>query len=245
MIAPEAIYRDFKNIRNVRQQNNNKLVYDSIITNDMKAFNNNINKEQLDRTLKDQNKTLPEFLNKCREDDCFCKLAASLLSKTSCKQGSKDEKEQLKTVNFTSKNCGVNISNLTATELRPTKDGLIVSKSEMKSKEIKKDNCLKSFDGKITGKINGYIAAKVCMGAMQDKRGGGYQDSVFEELDTIAEWWKKYKSDTNEILVILFDTDLQEKYIRLKEKYTDYNNIWVLNHYDLQKYIIATYFESI
>ena len=83
--------------------------------------------------------------------------------------------------------------------------------------------------------MNGFISAKVAYG------GGGHQDNVFEEMDTLAEWWKKYKYETGEILIVLIDTDLITKCTRIKEKYNNVNNIMVFNHI-FQQYMINTYY---
>jgi len=42
--------------------------------------------------------------------------------------------------------------------------------------------------------------------------------------------------------VILIDTDLSEKFSRIKEKYKDIKNIKVCSHVELQEYIIDTYY---
>jgi len=235
MNKPKAIELDFKNIRAARQNNNNRTVYQSIKSNDKKLFNKNINTKELSRTLEDLNMSFEVFWNKCIEDEYFCKLAARNLSKCASRQGSKDETEQLRTCNLTTQLCGVNITNLSATAFRPTKNGEIVSGKDQKKRQINKDCCLKSFDASMDGKITGYISAKVAYGS------GGHQDNVFEEMDTIAEWWSKYKFNTEEYLVILIDTDLHKKFDRMKEKYSKVANIMVCNHYDFQNYIITTY----
>lgn len=235
---PYIIKRDFKDIRKVRQDNNNKLVYEAIISNNTKELYKNINSNEFERTLEDLQKTEEEFLQKCIEDNDFCKLASRNISINSSRQGAKDETVQIQTCNLTAKKCGLIVSNLSSTDLRPTKDGSIISKKEMNRQKIQKDCCLKSFDGKISGIVNGYIAAKVAYGA------GGHQDNVFEEMDTIADWWKKYKSDTLEILVILIDTDLKEKFDRLNTKYINFDNIFVFNHIEFQHYMIDKYYKE-
>jgi len=235
MSESKPIERNFKDIRNVRQQNNNKIVYNSVKTNNMKMFHENINCKEYKRLLNDLEFTENEFIKKCIEDDKFCIAISRLISKNSSRQGSKDEKEQLITCNITSQKYGLTITNLKATEFRPTKNGIIVSKREMKKKSIPKDMCLKSFDGKITGKINGYITAKVSYGS------GGHQDNVFEEMDVIAEWWKTYKSDNEDILIVLIDTDLTQKLKILKNKYKNVKNVMIYNHIEFQLYIINTY----
>ena len=100
---------------------------------------------------------------------------------------------------------------------------------------IQKNTCLKSFDGEITGKINGYIFAKITF------TDGGHQDNVFEEAHTFAEWCEKYKANHGDKLyVILIDTDLTQKFKELKEKYHS-DNIWVVDHIDFQKLILERF----
>jgi len=233
---PKPIEQNFKDIRIVRQYNNNKIVYESLKNNDMETFYKNINKNEYKRTLKDLELTEEEFILKYKEDLLFGKLSSRTISKNASRQGNKDETEQLRICNIIAKKCGLVIDNLTSVELRPTKDGFIISKNEMKIKKIKKDCCLKSFDGKISGKFNGFITAKISYGS------GGHQNNVFDEMDTIAEWWKNYKFETNEILIVLIDTDLITKLARLKEKYINVNNVMVFNHIEFQQYMINTYY---
>ena len=128
--------------------------------------------------------------------------------------------------------CGVNITNLTATEFRPTKEGKIYSGTEIKKMNIQRDCCLKSFDASIDGKITGYLSSKVSYGS------GGHQDNIFEEMEILAEWWLKNKKNTEDFLVILIYTDLNEKFTRIQKKYNKVHNIMVYNHYDFQNYLL-------
>ena len=237
--TPKPIEVDFKDMRKVRQDNNNKLVYDAIRSNNTKEFYKNINPNAYQRHLAYLEITHEELLLKCKDDHLFAKSSSMNISKNASRQGSKDEVEQLRTCNITAEKCGVSIKKMTATELRPTKDGHIVSKDEMKIKQIKKDCCLKSFDAKISGKISGFITAKVAYCS------GGHQCNVFEEMDTIAEWWKKYKHETEEFLIVLIDTDLITKFIRLKEKYNNVNNVKIFNHVEFQQYMINIYYKDV
>jgi len=235
---PVPIELDFKDIRLVRQQNNNKIVFNNIKTNDREAFDKNINLNEFERTLQDLELTKEDFFQKCQNDPLFCKLSARTISKNASRQCTKDETEQLRTCNFTSQKCGVFINNLSSTEIRPTKDGTLVSNDDMKKNKIQKDCCLKSFDASLSGRMNGFISSKISFGA------GGHQDNVFEEQETFAEWWKSYKSNTNDMLIILIDTDLKDKFLRIKEKYNNIQNIMVCNHIELQKYIIDKYYSG-
>ena len=233
---PQPIEQHFKDIRMVRQDNNNKIVYDSLMKKDKTTFYENINYKEYERVLKDLEISEEEFMLKCTTDYLFAKISSRTISKNASRQGTRDETEQLRTCDITAKKCGLVIDNLTVVELRPTKDGNIVSKNEMKSKNIEKDCCLKSFDGRISGKLNGYITAKVAYGS------GGHQDNVFEEMDTISEWWSKYNAETDEVLIVLVDTDLQTKLNRLIEKYDHVKNIMIFNHIQFQQYMIDNYY---
>lgn len=234
----DIIRQDFKDIRKVRQDNTNKLVYDSIKSNNYKEFYKNINKKEFNRTLIDLQLTEEQFFQKCIEDDAFCKLASRNISKMSSRQGTKDEMVQIQTCNLTAKKYGINIINLSAKAYRPTNDGRIISFDEQKKNKIPIDNCLKSFDGKIDGNLSGFISSKISFGE------GGHQDNVFREQDNYAEWWSKYKNDTNELLVLLIDTDLQEQFDRLKDKYINLNNVFVFNHIEFQQYMIDKYYKE-
>lgn len=232
----KPIEQNFKDIRNIRQTNNNKIVYESLLDGNIKKLHENVNTKELDRTLEYLEMSLEDFILKCKDDIKFAKLASRIISKNASRQCSKDETEQLRICNKTAEKCGITIKNLTATEVRPTKDGCIVSNDEMKKKKIPKDSCLKSFDAEMSGEKSGFITAKVAYGS------GGHQDNVFEEMDTIAEWWKKYKSESVEFLIILIDTDLITKFTTIKEKYNNVNNIKVFNHIEFQQYMISEYY---
>jgi hypothetical protein len=235
---PVPIELDFKDIRLVRQHNNNKLLFDIITANDidLEAFYKNINIKEFERTLKDLQLSKQDFFTKCQNDHLFCKMSARTISKNASRQCTKDETEQLRVCNFTSEKCGVFINSLSSREIRPTKDGTLVSNDDMKKNKIQKDRCLKSFDASLSGRMIGFISSKISFG------GGGHQDNVVEEQETFAEWWKSYKSNTNDMLIILIDTDLKDKFLRIKEKYNHIQNIMVCNHVELQKYIIDKYY---
>lgn len=235
----QPITYDFKSIRKNRQQDNDTKVYNGIQTGEIDL--SNINKSALERICELLGKKKEELFNRYDIDDFhqlqddFHQLLAMCLSKKSSRQGSKDEKIQLEVCNEISRQYGIYIENLPNDSLRPTKDGVILSKKKMTVLGITKDNCLKSFDGKISGNINGYISAKVSYG------GGGHQDNVFGEMDDLSNWWKTYKSDMDEILIVLIDTDLITKLNILKKKYDNVKNIMICNHIEFQQYIIDIY----
>lgn len=229
------IYIDCKNLRNERQNINNKIVFDAIISNDIYSFNNNINHNELNRLLQDTNLTLEELFKECKENHLINKLVSRQISINSSRQGCKDELIQINICSIFAKNYGIIIDKLDINAYRPTKDGKIISKKEFKNLNITLDNCLKSFDAKISGKINGWIFAKIVFGI------GGHQDNVFEEADNLCNWIIKYKNNTDEIYVFLIDTDLYHKYKILQNKYLINKNIIITNHYDFQCYIKDNY----
>ena len=86
---------------------------------------------------------------------------------------------------------------------------------------------MKSLDGVISGEKTGYIFAKIVFGE------GGHQDNVFHEAAQFGDWANEY-GDKDKVYVLLIDTNLDKKYNLLKEKY-DSDNVWVVNHIELQE----------
>jgi hypothetical protein len=220
---------DCKNIRKERQKLNNLLVFEDIKSNNINSLNNNINNEQLKRVLEELNISKKELIKLCQENEIMNKILSSCIAKNASRQGTKDEELILKTCNIISSKFGINIENLPAKTYRPTKCGKILKINTRKTYEY-----LKSFDGKITGKMNGWIFAKVCIGS------GGHQDNVLEEVYIFCKWVKKYKSFyKKDIFIVLFDTNLDIS--EIKNKYSNISQLLILNHIEFQKYIIDNY----
>jgi hypothetical protein len=224
-----------KNIRLMRQKETNNRIVRSIMSNDILTFKAHSNEKEVARVLDELECDISSLFAECKENVRMAKIFAGRVAKKSTRQGSKDEETQLKVCGETSKKLGITITNLSSTAYRPTKSGEIITKEDMKAKRIGKDECLKSFDAKISGRVNGWVFAKVVYGS------GGHQDNVFEEADTLCEWVCKYKSDTGELFVVLIDTDLDRKLTVLKEKYSSHENILIADHYNFQEYLIAKY----
>ena len=146
------------------------------------------------------------------------------------RQGTKDEAFILKKCNETTSKVGVYVENLSATAFRPTKDGRILTNNQYKKSGLKKNDCLKSFDAKISGLVKGWVFAKVAFGE------GGHQDNVFSEAHDFVEWADKYGT-SDELYIVLVDTDLNHKFKELKQKPTKPNTI-VCNHVEFQRFII-------
>ena len=188
------------------------------------------------RILEETNLNLEELIDKCSKDDILNIILSGRISKVSSRQGSTDEYNQLKVCNDISELFGINIIRLNNNEYRPLKGSEeIIQKNEMKKRKILKDNCLKSFDSKITGNMKGWIFSKVVKGK------GGHQDNVFEEADILCKWVEEFNKNKEEIYVIMIDTDLINKINILKTKYKHVNNILITDHYEFQNYIINNY----
>ena len=213
------IHFDFENIRSERQKVNNLAVYESLI---QKKINKKLsNEEELKRVLDDLEFTQDQLLEKCSQDPTFAKLLARDIAKKASRQGSKDENTQLDICNITASKFGVKIEDLPNFALRPTKDGRIITKKEFDSMD--KNSCLKSFDGKISGALNGWIFAKVVFG------NGGHQDNVFEEAHNFGEWVFAF-GDPEHIYVLLIDTNMTTPLQELKTKFLEQKNLLVVNH---------------
>ena len=229
---------DIISIRTNRQNENNLLAYNSIIKKDL---TNNINKEEYKRVLQELDRINikeAELLEECINNIITATLLSSRISINASRQGSKDEQLQLDICKTTFSKCGIFLNNLSSTSFRPTKNGEIVDNSELKKGRIKKEDCLKSFDANFSGKINGWVFAKIVIGC------GGHQDNVFEEAYTFCDWVSKYGNGTDTYIVLL-DTNLTEKYNDLIKKYVKHTNLLIGNHIKVQQYVIDKYYEDI
>ena len=221
---------NFTNIRTERQKVNNLAVYQSLI---QKSFNKKfINEEELKRVLEDLELSEIQLLDKCAEDYLFAKVLSRDIAKNASRQGSKDESTQLEICNLTSSKFGIYIEDLPNFSFRPTKDGRIITKKEFDL--LDKNSCLKSFDGRIHGLINGWIFAKVVYGL------GGHQDNVFEEAHNYSEWVCNFGKE-DQIYVVLIDTNLDNQFNELKNKYLEQKNLLIVNHVEFQLYIIKNF----
>ncbi len=224
----EIITIDFLKLRENRQFENNRHVYESILHHDMKEFEKHTNKKEVDKILTELDISLETLLQECIQHKILNHILSGRISKNSTRQGSLDEKIQLETCNHTSQKYGIIIEKLSVDKYRGTIDGEILEKSD------KFDKRLKSFDGIVYGKMKGWIFAKVVFGS------GGHQDNVFKEAEVLIDWYTKRKND-DETLIILIDGDNHHKVKKLKEKYKEQNQILIVNHIEFQEHIIENY----
>ena len=226
---------DCKNLRVIRQKENNDIMLQLLQTKNIKLVKHYCNTKELSRLLEDLQIDEERLLNKCADDLLFAKVVARQISKMASRQGTKDESFILKKCNETTSKVGIYIENLSTTAFRPTKDGRILPNNQYKQSGLKKNDCLKSFDAKISGLVKGWVFAKVAFGE------GGHQDNVFSEAHEFVEWADKYGT-SDELYIVLVDTDLNHKFKELKQKPTKPNTI-VCNHVEFQRFIIDLSFK--
>ena len=164
------------------------------------------------------------------------KSVSRQISKMASRQGTKDEAFILQKCNETISQFGVYIENLSTVAYRPTKDGRILTNNQYKKSGLKKNNCLKSFDAKLSGKVKGWVFAKVAYGK------GGHQDNVFAEAHEFGEWVEKHGSP-DQLYIMLIDTDLTREFEALKLRFNfginnNKSRIIVCNHVDFQQMFI-------
>uniref|UniRef100_A0A6C0C8N5 Uncharacterized protein n=1 Tax=viral metagenome TaxID=1070528 RepID=A0A6C0C8N5_9ZZZZ len=227
-----------QNLRVKRQEDNNNNINDLLLKEGLSEneLKRKCNGKEYDRLLSDINKvqlyTFDDIITKCKIDPVFRNVISRTISINSVRQCGKDEKYIVDKCNETTSKYGVNIINMNNSELRPLKGSpILVSKLDIKEKRYSKDDCLKSFDYEISGRKEGYVFAKVCYGS------GGGQDGVFIEANYFGEWASEYGMD-GKLYCILIDTDQTTKFNNLKNKFSNYNNIHVVDHMDLQRLLI-------
>lgn len=221
---------DIFNIRYERQKYNNQLAINRIKERNLTKDINILEYKKVLLELECINKTEIDLFNECDTNLILLNILAGRIAIKASRQGIKDEIIQIDICNLTSSKYSIYIEKLPNNLYRPTKYGEILTNIEL-------NDCLKSFDAKITGKINGWLFAKIVIGK------GGHQDNVFEETYNLCEWIIKF-GNINDIYIILIDTNLEIKFNKLKEKYSNISNIIIGNHIDIQQYFIDNYFNK-
>ena len=226
-LAVEPIKIDCKNLRVIRQKENNDIMLCLLQSGDITLVKYFCNNKELDRLLEDLDIDEEELIDKCIDHLLFAKVVARQISKMASRQGTRDEAFILQKCNETISQVGVYIENLSTYAFRPTKDCRILTNKECKNSGLEKNDCLKSFDAKLSGLVKGWVFAKVAFGK------GGHQDNVFSEAHEFGEWVEKHGRD-DEIYIMLIDTDLAFKFETLKIKFNE-SKIIVCNHVEFQE----------
>lgn len=220
---------DIGNVRSERQiinyEETKKLLIDGT---DIKEISSKINPKALNRVLEYLDMTYDELLVDCKHSEKICKLASMEISKNATRQGKIDEKFIIDGIDsvvnkygFSVKPCGVN-------DIRFCNDGRVLDSKNFKEEKLNKNkDGLKSIDATIKGNgVDGYIFAKVVIGK------GGHQDNVNIESRYFIEWCLKYGDDDKLYVVLIDGEDISEL------KKMEENNVWVVNHVELQKRLI-------
>lgn len=225
---------DLSNVRELRQDSTNENLAEflahteSFTDKDLKKF---VNFKALDRLCKRLGETRDEVYQSCKGNYREAMMVANNIAILSSRQGSKDEHHVLNEINKVTSPNGINVTPLNNQDLRPLIDSpKLLTKEEyqlLQENGLGKYECLKSIDGEISGKVNGYIFAKIVFGE------GGHQDNVFHEAASFGNWAQQY-GESDKIYVILIDTDLDKKYNELKQRF-DNGNVWVVDHVEFQQ----------
>ena len=221
---------DLSKVRTIRQFKTNRDLAETIAHSEQtsdKDLKRLINFNSLDHLAELLGTDREYIYEKCKVDYEFALTVAHGTAILASRQGSKDESYVLDEINRVSSGYGIYVQSLNNQDLRPTNDGRLLNKEEFKASGLDKLECLKSIDGVINGKVEGYIFAKICFGE------GGHQDNVFQEAKTFARWAQEHGED-GKVYVILIDTDLTDKFDSLKSIY-DSDNVWVVDHVEFQK----------
>lgn len=251
---------DFEEERRQRQIENNDNVgryitsHNFINASDKEMESNGINLKALYRQMSYLNFENKESLhNELINNGYLKKSMAMYISKNAGRQGTIDEKNQIKAINTLINQLRENdnidnnssCNNLGASELRPyNRECRLITKQYMIENDITTNNgkgpnsCLKSIDFKtiINNETKHYGFAKICFG------NGGHQDSVFKEAKTYGQFWIDNWKNIDAALVLLIDTDLDHKFNELKDNFNDdRDKVLVFNHVEYQQYLIDTY----
>ena len=210
---------DPANLRVERQADNYARVVDGLMRGDLSDAP--VNNNALSGLLDDLGWTEQEMLDNM--DEAFAIVISRSITIRAQRQGSKDEAFIIQGISDSVAPLGITITNLDARAFRPTKNGKIVQNQKSQADD------LKSFDGRIEGKVNGWIFAKVVVGS------GGHQDNVKNEAVEFGDWAVKYGDPSlDHVMLIDGDEVASDLVDMLEARYIDYPNIYAVNHIDLQ-----------
>ncbi len=228
MIHPIQI--DIIKLRIDRQSATNSQLVEALKSGDTARIRCFANEKEPERYLREQNLSFDIIVEKCKSDEIYANLLATYIAKNSTKQCDLDETEQIRVCNETASKFGIYVNKLKKDEYRPMKtEGRIVDKETCKAQKINiESQCFKSFDGRITGKKEGWMFLKAVIGS------GGHQSSVFREADEMCSWAKDNKGTW---VAVVIDTDQHVKLSNLKKRYSEVD-VFIGSSYEFQQYII-------
>lgn len=227
MVAENIFRYDPKNERLARQENNNYKALQVIYGNE-KVLNTNINTEELKRVCSQTNLSQENLFLECKNNKILAEVLAGRIAVNATRQGKIDEATIINGIGRFMKDHGYDVKSLPVSgdgSISPIKSGGLIY-GKIKDKDKRKD-CLKTLDGQITGKIDGFISAKVCIDS------GGHQDNVKVEIIEFINWARNESKD--KIYVVLLDGNSTVEY----QKYIENTpNIWVVDHVAFQDKLI-------
>jgi hypothetical protein len=151
---------DMKKLRKHWQNMNDEFVIQSLEKGEIDKKHINIKAYERVKEKTGTHCTTKDLLQKCKNDIIFRQVLAMYIAKNATRQN-KGEDWQFDMLKKTSKQYGIVITRLRNSTYRPHKNGKIVKNKD--------ENCLKSFDARISGNMNGYIIAK-CVLALEDTK---------------------------------------------------------------------------
>ena len=228
-MSKQPVKRDFEKIRELRRVANVKNVLDLIEQKNEIELKKNCNEKALERVKDCLDVDIEQLFDECSKNKYTAYLLAMNIAKNPTRQGSKDEDLQFEVCNLTMNPLGVKIKNLSVNEFRPIKSGGIAKNTD----KVNKDDCLKSFDGKIEGKMTGWTFNKVSYGI------GGHQDNVFREAHEFCDWVITHRMDDGDVYVVIIDTNQTKKMDTLKKKKN--KNLLIVDHFEFQQYVIEKF----
>ena len=227
----------FRDERSKRYQENKSKIKSALLDGNKKLFISLVNIKEFERFMDEHEfisfedvvsyVTIPHPTRNYVHRD----MLISSVVKDPSRQGALDEKLQIKVCADVGKEHGIIISQLTNVQLTPSKDGRILTLGDVRRENLQRPGKLKTFDAKISGKLDGYITAKVCIGT------GGHQDNVFDEIVSMGNWFIEFQRP--ETLVILYDNDfkIDRKTELLKKTFENTKNVMSFNHVEFQKFL--------
>ena len=209
-----------KEIRKLRQRENVKKCFNDKFHN-KKWYNPEALKRFIEHYNEISNNEISIF--DIRKDESLLHHASLYCALDASRQGTKDETVIINGIDDVYKN--IRIEDLSATAYRPMNNGQVMTENIMKFNDLTKEDGLKTFDFKISGNIEGWGTAKVCMSS------GGHQDNVMREIIDFIDWSNKH-NEPNKKYVALLDGD-GHNFDMLKNKVKQ-SNIWIVDHIDFQ-----------
>lgn len=217
---------DFKKTRDDRRKANIEGVFD----NEGHLREDTYNPNKLDMLVDVLPINRTSLLKLCKRIDVVKKLVAFSIAKDSSRQGSRDELLQIEVINDVCVPLGLRCNNLGKNAVRAVK-----GTSDLVYNKPAKNTLHKSFDAELRDRANnikGYLAMKVLLGK------GGHQDNVMHEITDICQWYIDSKHAWN--LYAIIDTDNPRIMNAIQSKFGHVKGIYIMDHYDMQKYIIES-----